>query len=158
MGSSDKSKNISRRKFIEISLQGSAGIGLGQALSIPLVASYGCSPENAKTVHGACYHDCPDTCRWTVTAVTHKITKFEANAGNPYTAGKLCSKMDNFPNYVTFNPDRVLTPLKRIGKKGTGEFGELLSEIQELPKAHWAEFQLVAHVIDEITSGECRRQ
>ncbi|MCK5280109.1 MAG: molybdopterin-dependent oxidoreductase, partial [Cyclobacteriaceae bacterium] len=30
--------------------------------------------------------------------------------------------MDNFPSDVTFHPDRVLTPLKRIGKKGTSEF------------------------------------
>ena len=122
MDSSNNSKKISRRKFVDLTVQGSAAIGLTQALPLALIASSGCSPENTKTVHGACYHDCPDTCSWTVTAVDNKITNFGANVGNPYTAGKLCSKMDNFPNDVTFHPDRVLTPLKRIGKKGTSEF------------------------------------
>ena len=30
--------------------------------------------------------------------------------------------MTNFPNDVTFHPDRILTPLKRVGKKGAGNF------------------------------------
>ena len=122
MDSSHNGKKISRRKFVDLTVQGSTAIGLTQALPFSLIASSGCSPENTKTVHGACYHDCPDTCSWTVTSVNNKISKFEANVSNPYTAGKLCSKMDNFPNDVTFHPDRVLTPLKRIGKKGAGEF------------------------------------
>lgn len=122
MSSSKKVKNITRRKFIKKSAKGSAGIGLSQTLSLPLIGSLGCTSNSTKTAHGACYHDCPDTCSWTVTANENKIVKFEANAGNQYTAGKLCSKMDNFPNDVTFHPNRILTPLKRIGKKGEGKF------------------------------------
>ena len=38
------------------------------------------------------------------------------------TAGKLSNKMVNFPNDMTFHPDRILTPLKRVGKKGEGKF------------------------------------
>jgi len=115
-------KSISRRKFIHLSVQGCAGIGLSQTLGSPLIDAYGGNAEQTKTAHGACYHDCPDTCSWTVTAVDNKVTKFRASTGNPYTSGTLCSKMDNFPNDVTFHPDRVLTPLKRVGKKGQGEF------------------------------------
>ena len=117
---STKAKKISRRKFIDLSIKGSAGIGLSQALGASLMASGVLSP--VRTVHGACYHDCPDTCSWTVSAVDEKVTKFEASKSNPYTAGKLCSKMDYFPDDVTFHPDRILTPLKRIGKKGNAEF------------------------------------
>jgi anaerobic selenocysteine-containing dehydrogenase len=113
---------ITRRKFMDLSLKGSAGIGLTQALPISLLASSGCSPEGTKTVHGACYHDCPDTCSWTVTALDGKITDFRANAANPYTAGKLCNKMESFPSDITFHPERVLTPLKRVGKKGAADF------------------------------------
>ncbi|HEY7160336.1 MAG TPA: molybdopterin-dependent oxidoreductase, partial [Acidobacteriota bacterium] len=108
-----KNEKFSRRKFINIGI----GIGVSQALGNSVFAS-----TPATTVHGACYHDCPDTCSWTVTAVGETITKFEANKSNPFTAGKLCSKMDNFPNDVTFHPDRILKPLKRIGPKGKGEF------------------------------------
>jgi anaerobic selenocysteine-containing dehydrogenase len=110
-------EKITRRKFIDLGIKGSFGIGLSQAIGNSVNASV-----NPMTVHGACYHDCPDTCSWSVTAVGEKITKFEASKSNPFTAGKLCSKMDNFPEDVTFHPDRILKPLKRIGKKGKGEF------------------------------------
>ena len=131
-----KGKRISRRKFIDLGIKGSAGIGLSQALSASLLALN----SSATTAHGACYHDCPDTCSWTVTAVNDRITKFEASTSNPYTAGKLCSKMDNFPDDVTFHPDRILTPLKRIGRKGKAEFEPIswkqaISEITERLKS-----------------------
>lgn len=96
--------------------------------------------DPGKTVHGACYHDCPDSCSWTVTAVNNKITQFEASKSNPYTAGKLCNKMDNFPDDVTFHPDRILTPLKRTGKKGKAEFepiswNQAISEVTDRLKS-----------------------
>ena len=109
-------KRISRRKFIDLGVKGSASV-LGGTILLN-----SCASKNTKTVHGACYHDCPDTCSWTVTATDGRITQFEASKTNPFTAGKLCSKMDNFPDDVTFHPDRVLTPLKRIGKKGSTKF------------------------------------
>ena len=115
------SKSITRRKFVNLGIQGTAGIGLASTLPGSILTSC-TNTEGIKTVHGACYHDCPDTCSWMVTAENGKITQFEASTTNPYTAGKLCTKMDNFPNDVTFHPDRVLTPLKRTGKKGEGKF------------------------------------
>ena len=33
--------------------------------------------------------------------------------------------MNNFPSDVTFHPDRLLTPLKRIGEKGKAEFEKI---------------------------------
>ncbi len=92
---------------------------------MPLLTTLGCEEATAKTVHGACYHDCPDTCSWKVTVDKGKVTKFEASTDNPYTAGKLCNKMDDFPNNVTFHPDRLLYPLKRVGAKGKGEFEQI---------------------------------
>jgi len=109
---------ISRRKFLDLSIQGAAGL----TLAAPLLGAQACTSAEARTVHGACYHDCPDTCSWTVTAVDGKVTGFNASRSNPYTAGKLCGKMNDFPNDVTFHPDRILTPLKRVGPKGAGEF------------------------------------
>jgi hypothetical protein len=37
-----------------------------------------------------------------------EITEFKASSDNPYTTGKLCNKMDNFPNDIAFNPNRIL--------------------------------------------------
>lgn len=113
-----KSNSIDRREFIELSAKG--GIGLA---SLALLS--GCETDKTpKTVHGACYHDCPDRCSWHVTTVDNKVTAFKANK-DPYTAGKLCDKMTDFPNDVTFHPDRILTPLKRSGAKGSGEFTKI---------------------------------
>ena len=112
---------ISRRKFVNLGTQGAAVLGLSSTF-LPLVTTTGCTSNKPVISHGACYHDCPDTCSWTVTTDRDKIAKFEASKSNPFTAGKLCSKMDDFPNNVTFHPDRILTPMKRVGKKGEGKF------------------------------------
>jgi anaerobic selenocysteine-containing dehydrogenase len=114
-------KGIDRREFIEISAKTAIGIGL---TSLPALTTSCDASAATKTVHGACYHDCPDRCSWKVTTVDNKVTDFQASE-NPYTAGKLCDKMVSFPNDVTFNPDRILTPLKRIGEKGKGEFTKI---------------------------------
>jgi anaerobic selenocysteine-containing dehydrogenase len=118
----DRKKGIDRREFLEIG--GKAGIGIGLS-TVPLL-SHGCATQSpTKTVHGACYHDCPDRCSWQVTTRDNKVTVFQAIQDNPYTAGKLCGKMVDFPNDVTFHPDRILTPLKRTGEKGQGVFVEI---------------------------------
>ncbi|MCP9754788.1 molybdopterin oxidoreductase family protein [Lacihabitans sp. CCS-44] len=109
-----------RRTFIELSTHGIAALG-----SIPFV-SFSCAEKNdTKTVNGACCLDCPDSCSWQVTVSKDKVTEFKANNDNPYTAGKLCNKMEDYPTSVTFNPKRLLNPLKRTGKKGEGKFKEI---------------------------------
>ncbi len=117
---SKKNKGIDRREFIELSTKGVAAVSL---FSLPIISSCGNS-ETTKTVFGACYHDCPDRCSWKVKTIDNKVTDFQASQ-NPYTAGKLCDKMVNFPNDVTFHSDRILTPLKRTGEKGKGEFAKI---------------------------------
>ena len=119
---SKRDKGIDRREFIEIS--GKAGIGIGLS-AVPLLTNSCTDVSKTKTVHGACYHDCPDRCSWNVTTVDNEVTAFQASANNPYTAGKLCDKMVNFPKDVTFHPDRILTPLKRVGEKGQGSFEKI---------------------------------
>ena len=118
---SKKKKGFDRREFIEIGAKTAIGIGM---TSLPLLTTSCLASTTTKIVHGACYHDCPDRCSWNVTTIDNKITDFQASQ-NPYTAGKLCDKMVNFPNDVTFNSDRILTPLKRTGAKGKGEFTKI---------------------------------
>ncbi|MCB0667602.1 MAG: molybdopterin-dependent oxidoreductase [Saprospiraceae bacterium] len=127
-----ENKKLSRRKFVNTGIQGTTLLGLN-----PLLLT-GRTPREQlkKTVKGACYHDCPDTCSWEVTSEQGKVTRFEASSSNPFTAGSLCNKMVHFPDDVTFHPDRILTPLKRTGAKGSGEFerigwSQALSEIAQ---------------------------
>jgi anaerobic selenocysteine-containing dehydrogenase len=116
-----KKKGIDRRDFLEIS--GKTAIGMSLT-SLPLVTASCHDNAITKTTHGACYHDCPDRCSWKVTTSDDKVVGFEASH-NAYTAGKLCHKMDTFPDDVTYHPNRILTPLKRTGLKGKAAFKKI---------------------------------
>ena len=76
-------------------------------------------------VRGACPHDCPDTCALLTTTVTTPqgviAIKVQGNPDHPQTGGVLCSKVSRYAER-THHPERLLTPLKRSGAKGTGQF------------------------------------
>ena len=74
-----------------------------------------------RTVRGACPHDCPDTCALVTTVVSGVATQLQGNADHPQTAGVLCNKVSRYLER-TYHPERLLTPLKRIGPKGAGQF------------------------------------
>jgi anaerobic selenocysteine-containing dehydrogenase len=70
---------------------------------------------------GACPHDCPDTCSMVVTVDEGHVTQVRGNPDHPFTRGGLCIKVTDFPHHI-YAEDRVLTPLRRVGAKGAGEF------------------------------------
>ena len=72
-------------------------------------------------VRGACPHDCPDTCALLTTVVGGVATKVQGNPAHPQTGGVLCTKVSRYAER-THHPDRLLTPLKRTGPKGSGKF------------------------------------
>lgn len=73
------------------------------------------------TVKGGCAHDCPDTCAWEVDVEGGRAVALRGAAGNPYTHGGLCAKVNGYLDRV-YSPDRVLHPLRRAGPKGEGRF------------------------------------
>jgi anaerobic selenocysteine-containing dehydrogenase len=79
-------------------------------------------PSNeAVEVRGACPHDCPDTCAL-ITTVEHGVaTQVRGNPDHPRTGGVLCTKVSRYAER-THHAERVLTPLKRVGHKGSGQF------------------------------------
>jgi len=56
-----------------------------------------------------------------VTVDDGKVTQVRGNRDHPFTRGGLCVKVTDFPRHIYAN-DRVTTPLKRVGPKGSGEF------------------------------------
>ncbi|HEY8205324.1 MAG TPA: molybdopterin-dependent oxidoreductase, partial [Pyrinomonadaceae bacterium] len=52
---------------------------------------------------------------------TNQIQKFEGNPENPGSRGRNCAKGPATLNQIT-DPDRILYPLKRAGKRGGGEW------------------------------------
>ena len=74
-------------------------------------------------IRGACPHDCPDTCSWIVSVDpgTGRAVRLQGDPANPFTDGFLCQKVANYLDRV-YHPERLTTPLKRIGPKGSGQF------------------------------------
>ncbi|RCX10170.1 molybdopterin-containing oxidoreductase family protein [Extensimonas vulgaris] len=72
-------------------------------------------------VRGACPHDCPDTCALLTTVEGGVATRVQGNPAHAHTAGVLCAKVARYPER-TYHPERILSPLKRSGAKGSGQF------------------------------------
>ena len=89
-------------------------------------------------VPSACPHDCPSTCALEVERIdAHTIGRVYGAAGNDYTAGTLCAKVGRYAERV-HHPDRLETPLRRVGDKGVGRaayrrigWDEALDEVAE---------------------------
>ncbi|MEM9714028.1 MAG: molybdopterin-dependent oxidoreductase [Actinomycetota bacterium] len=75
-------------------------------------------------VRGSCHHDCPDSCVWDVTVEDGRAVRLRGNRDHPTTRGQLCPKVNRFLHRV-YHPDRVLTPLRRTGPKGSGRFASI---------------------------------
>ncbi|NBO95904.1 MAG: molybdopterin oxidoreductase family protein [Betaproteobacteria bacterium] len=84
------------------------------------------SPVGAsrREVKGACPHDCPDTCALVTTVEAGRVTKLSGSKEHPSTAGVLCTKVARYAER-TYSPDRLKTPLKRTGPKGSGQFAAI---------------------------------
>ncbi len=87
------------------------------------------------TVRGACPHDCPDTCAMLVTVKDGRAIKVAGDPDHPFTQGFLCAKVNRYLER-TYHPDRLTTPLRRVGPKGRGQFAPIswdaaLDEIAE---------------------------
>ena len=78
-------------------------------------------PAAESQVLGACPHDCPDTCALVTTVRDGVAIKVQGNPRHPMTDGVLCAKVSRYAER-THHPDRVLTPLRRVGRKGEGRF------------------------------------
>lgn len=65
-----------------------------------------------------CPFDCPDTCS---VLVAEDGRSCRGDPADPYTRGFLCAKGRRYLELV-FSPHRLLTPLKRVGPKGSAAF------------------------------------
>jgi anaerobic selenocysteine-containing dehydrogenase len=72
-------------------------------------------------VRATCPHDCPDTCAILVTVEDGVATEVKGDPDHPTTAGVLCTKVSRYVDR-TYHPDRLLSPMRRVGKKGEGKF------------------------------------
>ena len=94
----------------------------------------------AIVVRGACPHDCPDTCALLTTVENGRAVRVQGNPAHPMTDGVLCTKVSRYTER-TYHPERLLTPLRRVGPKGSGQFeavswdealGEIATRLQAI--------------------------
>ena len=72
-------------------------------------------------IRGACPHDCPDTCALRITVQDGRALKVAGDPDHPPTRGVLCTKVSRYLER-TYSSQRLTTPLRRTGPKGSGQF------------------------------------
>ena len=83
-----------------------------------------------------CPHDCPSVCALEIEKTADgRLGKVRGSERNPYTAGVICAKVARYHERF-HHPERLSTPLCRVGAKGSGEFApigwdEALDEVAE---------------------------
>ncbi|MFV2062579.1 MAG: molybdopterin-dependent oxidoreductase [Chloroflexota bacterium] len=76
-----------------------------------------------RTVRGCCPLDCQDTCSWIARVEDGRVVRVTGAKDHPITRGALCAKVNDY-QAKTYAEDRILRPLRRIGRKGDGDFEE----------------------------------
>ncbi|HEV2335345.1 MAG TPA: molybdopterin-dependent oxidoreductase [Stellaceae bacterium] len=96
-----------------------------------------------ETVRVVCAHDCPDMCSLLAEVEDGRVRRIKGDPDQPFTAGFACAKVNRDAEMV-HSPERLKTPLRRVGAKGEGRFApigweEALDEITRRWRAIIAE-------------------
>lgn len=73
------------------------------------------------TFRSVCPYDCPDCCGLLVEVEDNKVIRVKGDPEHTFTRGTLCPKMVHYEETI-HSPERLTTPLRRIGAKGEGKF------------------------------------
>jgi thiosulfate reductase/polysulfide reductase chain A len=117
-------KTISRRDFLKMGVTASAALAVGSFIP-PQVAQAArqagfLNAEGDGYIPSMC-----EMCVWRCGLIAKvkdgRVVKLDGNPEHPHSKGKLCPRgQSGLMN--TYDPDRVLTPLIRVGKRGEGKF------------------------------------
>ena len=77
-----------------------------------------------KTIRIVCAHDCPDMCSLLAEVEDGRVKRVRGDPDQPFTAGFACAKVNRDAELV-HSPERLQTPLRRIGAKGEGKFAPI---------------------------------
>ena len=96
--------------------------------------------RGVETVRVVCAHDCPDMCSLLAHVENGRVVRVEGDPDQPFTAGFACAKVNRDAELV-HSPERLATPLRRVGAKGEGKFApitwdEALDEITVALEVH----------------------
>ncbi len=74
------------------------------------------------TKPSVCPLDCPDACSLNAIVENGKLIKVKGSKANPITDGVVCGKVSKYYSDFVHGKNRLTTPLRRTGKRGSGEF------------------------------------
>src|ERR1700685_3835982 len=80
--------------------------------------------QSMQTIRVVCAHDCPDSCSLLVKVENGQVVQVRGDPDHPFTAGFACAKTHRDAELVN-SPERIATPLRRIGAKGDGKFASI---------------------------------
>ncbi len=82
-------------------------------------------PAKARIGHTACPHDCPSTCALDIEiSEDGRIDRVRGAGDHSYTAGVICAKVARYAERL-YHPDRLMKPVRRLGAKGEGRWGDI---------------------------------
>ena len=117
-------KTITRRDFLKLGGMAAGALALGQF--IPPEVAFAARNSGLLNASGSGYiptmcEMCVWRCGVLAKVENGRVVKLEGNPEHPHSRGKLCPRgQSGLMN--TYDPDRVLTPLIRVGKRGEGLF------------------------------------
>ncbi len=136
-------KTISRRDFLKLGAASVGAFAVGQMLP-PMVAKAAKESGLINAAGNGYISTMCEMCVWRCGVIAKivegRVVKLDGNPEHPHSRGNLCPRgQSGLMN--TYDPDRVLTPLIRVGKRGEGKFRQ----------ASWEEaLDLVASKMTEI--------
>ncbi len=83
--------------------------------------------EFDKVVRTSCPRDCGDSCAILAYVKDGKLVRLTGDPEHPITKGQVCAKMEAFHQWV-YHPDRLKSPLKRVGERGENKWAEITWE------------------------------
>ena len=115
---------VSRRNFLKLSSAAMGAFALGQALPAPVARAArqaGLIDADGDGYLPTMCEMCVWRCGVRAKVVKGRVVKLEGNPEHPHSLGRLCARgQSGLMN--TYDPDRVLFPLVRVGKRGEGRF------------------------------------
>jgi anaerobic selenocysteine-containing dehydrogenase len=148
---------VSRRDFLKLVGAGSVGTGAGVLLAesskrpLEQYVPYVVTPEDYSPGIATWYHtvcdQCGAGCGISVRIREGRAKKIEGNPLHPVSQGRSCALGQAGLNAL-YNPDRLQTPLRRTGAKGSGQFEAIswdaaLDQLADHLAQHGAELHLL---------------
>ena len=121
--STDETWRLTRRDLLRLgALAGAAVAGLGAievAHDVTAPENRG-EPAGLRTVRSMCQM-CTTACGITATVAGGRLLQITGNPEDPNSRGAVCAKGVAGPS-ILYDPERLLYPMKRVGKRGEGKW------------------------------------